>query len=490
MTAILRRLLAAAVLASLLTGCLRGTTSGDKAGGHGAPIVLRLAGADPSLEDEPAVAYFAQRVGQRSGHRLKVEIVNGWGGSRPSAEQRVVRAVAGGKADLGWVGTRVFDTLGVRSLQALTAPMLVDSYPVQRAVIESELPEQLLSPLDTLKVTGLAVLADGLQKPVGTRQPLLDPGDWAGIGFQSARSELHATSILALGATPVELCCEALDQALVAGTASGLAQNLRTYQDKGMENLARYVTVNVNLWPQTLALIAGSERFAQLTGRQRSWIRAAAADAVQRSLDLADNDAQYVHDLCGSVAFFATASQPQLADLRRAFVGVYRELERDPLTKATIGRIRQLKDAATPAEDVDIPPACTRARAEDPPAARPATALTGVYRWTLTEDDALALGTSLDRDPGKLASMPWIFTMTLGPQTWTLHRNARIEKGSGSYLVEGHRITFFWPRPAGISVLTFTVSENADGDLTLEPELPMNPHDQFLWSTHPWTKVG
>jgi hypothetical protein len=38
--------------------------------------------------------------------------------------------IGAGKVDLGWVGTRVFDTLGVASFQAVTAPMLIDNLSV------------------------------------------------------------------------------------------------------------------------------------------------------------------------------------------------------------------------------------------------------------------------------------------------------------------------------------------------------------------------
>src|SRR5207244_458877 len=103
--------------------------------------------------------------------------------------------VAAGSADLGWVGTRVFDTLGNDSFQALTAPMLIDSYPLERAVIESNVPRQMLGTLDSLRVTGLSMLGDGLRKPIGVRRPLLGPADWRGIVFESIRSNGQAEAI-------------------------------------------------------------------------------------------------------------------------------------------------------------------------------------------------------------------------------------------------------------------------------------------------------
>lgn len=75
-------------------------------------------------------------------------------------EQRFVRAVAAGEVDLGWVGTRAFAELGVTSLEALTAPFLVDSYALQAAILDSDLPERML---------GAFFGTTGLTPVVGTR---------------------------------------------------------------------------------------------------------------------------------------------------------------------------------------------------------------------------------------------------------------------------------------------------------------------------------
>jgi TRAP-type C4-dicarboxylate transport system substrate-binding protein len=167
-------------------GCSGGGAAGDKAGGSGEPVVLRLANTSGDLHAAPVIGDFVSQVKERSGGNLRIQVVNRWGEYAADAEQQVVRAVAAGKADLGWAGARVFDTMGVTSFQALQAPMLIDSYPLERAVVASGLPGQMLQGLNKVGVRGLGVLADGLHKPIAIKHPMLDAPEWRGITFGGA----------------------------------------------------------------------------------------------------------------------------------------------------------------------------------------------------------------------------------------------------------------------------------------------------------------
>ena len=68
-------------------------------------------------------------AGSRSGSSRS----GAWGG-----ENRVIDDVAAGEADLGWAGTRAFDTLGVDAFRPLHAPFLVNSYAAEAALVQSQ----------------------------------------------------------------------------------------------------------------------------------------------------------------------------------------------------------------------------------------------------------------------------------------------------------------------------------------------------------------
>jgi TRAP-type transport system periplasmic protein len=436
---------AAAVVAG---GCSGGTGRSDKAGGSGAPVVLRMANTAARLEYAPAVKDFVRRVNERSGGNVRIQVVDRWGEFSADAEQQVVRAVAAGKVDLGWAGTRVFDTMGVTSFQALQAPMLIDSYALERAVIASDLPRRMLPGLDHVGVAGLAVLADGLRKPIGVKRPVLGLADWRAMTFGTYRSEVQAQAIRSLGATPVEALGTARDQALKDSKLRGFELSLLVYQMSILEIPAPYVTANVNLWPQMDALIVNPGRFAALTDQERGWVRQAATDATLRSPDLADRDAQNLSLACRGGGRFQNASASDLAALRKAFGPVYQELERNSQTTVFIKMIQELKRSTRAEKPLTIPDNCTGPAPVAPTqgSGTGPSNLNGTYRFTITKRDALASPTE-DKSPDHLATFPWIFTATLKDGRWTLsHTGGEVQTDSSgdSYSVQGDHISFDW----------------------------------------------
>jgi TRAP-type C4-dicarboxylate transport system substrate-binding protein len=472
---------ALAVIAAVVAGgCSGGGTAGDKAGGAGEPVVLRMASAYGELNDVPAVQDFVSRVKERSGGNLRIQVANRWGDYATDAEQQVVRAVAAGKADLGWAGTRVFDTMGVTSFQALQAPMLIDSYALEQAVIASDIPGQMMHGFSKVGVQGLGVLADGLRKPIAVKQPMLGTADWRGMTFGTAMSVGQAQAIRALGATPMEIFRRSRNEALEEGKIQGFEMNLLLYEGNVSAHRAPYVTANVTLWPQMDALLANPGRLAALTGQQRGWLQQAAQDAAGRSADRADRDAQSLNNTCQSGARFANASQADLASLRKAFAPVYASLEQDPQTKAFIQRIQALKQSTPATAPLAIPAGCT-GEAPEQPAGNTGTApadLNGTYRYLLTKEDARKNG-----DP-EVDQFPILTTVKLQDG----QADGSCFGQGATYSVDGDRITFDAPEYSSSSTFTFSVDNQ--GNLHLTPVPPMDKGDAFQCSYKAWTKIG
>jgi len=462
------------------TACSVGGDAGDDKAGAAEPSVeLRLANTGADIAQTPAVGYFVDRVDELSGGHVRIEVEDQWAEFAPDAEQQVVHGVAAGDVDLGWVGSRVFDTLGVGSFQALTAPMLIDSYALENAVIEGGVTEDMMKGLDRLGVEGLAVLADALRRPVSVDAPILEPADWKDTSFGTLKSNQQLDALRALGGDPVEIFGPHRSEALENGTLQGFEFGLLLYSDPQWSSRAPYVAANVHLWPQMDVVLVNPERLDGLTSKQRGWLEKAARDAARRSAELANRDAWALDVACQGGARFADASKADLAALRRAFRPVYAGLRRQSATREFLARIEALKQS-TPAEAVlTIPTDCTGTAPKLPSvrAATPPSDLNGTYRWVLTQKDADKVG---DLDTG----YPHVNTITL--------KDGRLEGGcfgvdGGNYSVQGDRITFHSIEFDDDATVTFSTDEK--GNLHLEPVPPIDPGGVFECFYKPWTKI-
>lgn len=349
-----------AALALLLSACgVRGPI-GDKAGGvPGGRAVLLLATVSSQIQERPAVEYFISRVESLSGGNIRIAVRYNWASTHPDAEQQVVKAVAAGTIDLGVVGTQVLDTLGVRGFQALNAPLLVSSYPLEEAILRSGIPREMLASVGRLDVNGLALLGNGLRKPVGVAKPLLGPANWRGITFGIYKSNVLEQSVRALRATPLVAFSGLRSYYLSTGRLQGYELNVFRYYINGAWSQAHYITANVNLWPQVDILMANPWRLAQLTSQQQGWLEQAARDAADRSVNqLVRAEIAALPAICAHGTRFAYATRSALLRLRQAFMPVYSRLEQDPQTNRFIARIERIKRALPPARVPAIPRSC------------------------------------------------------------------------------------------------------------------------------------
>ena len=337
-----RVLLASGIGAVLgLTACSAGTSPSAIGGGLPPPVAVTLTlgvpdspGFPPEFQD---IAYFARQVRQISGGRMKIRIL--WEVTQvTNPEPATVSLVRDGKVDLGWVGARAWDTLGVRSFQALQAPFLIDSCPLLDAVIKSPMATQMLAGLNQAGFTGLGLYPDQLRHLVGFRKPLASLRDLRGAGIRVPSSRASHALFRALGAVPVHLAGSAFDDAIASGTVDGVDASAGFAATTG----GRFLTGNITLYPRTSTLFASAGRFAKLTPSQQQVLRSAARRTFTFAL-VTPPEPGGPALFCSSGGKVVTATEPAVDAIERAADPVYAYLEQDPQTKVFIRQIQQMK---------------------------------------------------------------------------------------------------------------------------------------------------
>jgi len=456
-------------------------SSADKAGNPDAPVVLRLADPyDVTITDSEALQWIVKRVEKISHGKLRIRIVyNAAGDKIPGVEAQVARMVEKGKFDLGWIGTRAWDELGVKSFQALQAPFLITDYALLDRILTGSLAGRMLVGLPSRSFVGIVLVPDLMRHPIGVKRPLVSLADFKGARIRDIPSRATDTLLRALGAVPVHVAGADYSDALVHRRIDG--QELPVVNSFGF-----FVTGNVSFFPKVMTLFAGRQAFDRLSESQKAVLRDAAVQ-LRRHI-FAPSENALIAQICSAKPHgrVVLATKQQLAQLEHAARPAYVQLDRDPKTRALIAAIRQLK-ASLPAPIPIVAPSSCAGDTKPPPATGPAqdpSLLNGTYRWVLTAAAARAFGPPAS-DPGN-EHYPSMTQAVLkdGKWIWTTAPENR-----GTYTIRGHTLAFV--SSSFTYPVSFTFRRDGDGTLHLKPVQPMEPGDEWVWSGGaPWHRVG
>ena len=436
------------VLAALLLATVVGCDAADratKAGGSAPVLTLRLGTNDaPASPVGPVLEDFADRVRQLSDGTLRIEPV--WtanGADLPAWDQRIARKVVAGELDLALVPTRAWDTEGVDSLRALSAPLLLTSQPLIRDVVSGDLVSDLMSGLPAVGVTGLALLPEGLRHVFSFGPPVVSPAGLAGARLRTPRSDTGYAVFRAWGAVPQDLVGADFEDAVADGRVAAADSSFA--RAATLPSPATTVAANVTPSATVHALVVRTSVLDGLTERQAEILGRAATAVRDELLASPPDEAALARAFCAAGGRVVNASPSDLLALETAAQPVHDVLAREPATQGLLASIRQRKAALPPPPDV---PACAPAPAAAPrrlPPGAPADTRglfpEGVYRMSVTVDGLIAQGAR--PEDAETTGGAWTLTFAGGKVTIddVSERTGRSTTETGSYCVTGSRVT-------------------------------------------------
>jgi hypothetical protein len=199
---------------------------------------------------------------------------------------------------------------------------------------------------------------------------------------------------------------------------------------------------NVNLWPRSLVLFAGSAAYDRLSKDQQDLLRSAAKNAVAAAVSQDSGfEAESAGNLCrkGNTAFDA-ATPHQLEELRSAVQPVYADLERDPEQRAVIEAVEKVKaELGQPASAIATCTPPPNASSNGAP-----TPVDGVWSMDTVRKDA---GPEYyDENWGH-----WVFVFSRGHFVITQENDTSCTWGYGTYAVNGSRMSWSFVDGGGIA---------------------------------------
>ena len=361
-----------------------GKAGGAPAAAPNGTITLTFASADPL----PVDTTFATLVDQDSGGHLRLRTVF-YNARSVSVDQTIAADLQKGKLDVGDVGSRAWESLGVSAFRAYQDPFLITSRELLDAAVTGPVAAGLLATLKPAGITGLAIAPDSIRYLYSTR-PLTTPAQFSGAKIRINDSATTSEVLTALGATPVTDIASGPQavQALRDGTLTAIESNPVNAMENGYVQVAPYVVVNAPLFAKTTTFAVNSAQLARLPARDAGWLRQAAQQAAATEATSAADRTMW-GTLCGQGLKPLALTGQQLTVLQNAEAPTYADLAADSQTTLAIDRIGGL---ATSEPRMDAWATCHGVGI----AASPTKILDGTYGVTVTQADVVASGDCTD----------------------------------------------------------------------------------------------
>jgi hypothetical protein len=281
-------------------------------------------------------------VAKRSEGSIRIDVSPEWHREKVDFEAGVVRAVRAHRADLGVVGARVWDTLGVTSLQAMIAPFLVDNLSRSSAACS-----RARSAEDARRRVAWAAASKASRfcrdrcgcRSVLTR-PLVRRADYAGFRMGAYPGRVEALTHRALGA---RFATTSASTAPARGRGPELLGRRRRRRLPRQRRSRR----NVVFWPRPETVVMNRGAFEALTPAQAAGARRRRPEMrsgrVSRRSSALEKNA--VASICQrKLASLVTAPR---SGRRRAASGgparLTRSSDRNAETRDLIARVRALR---------------------------------------------------------------------------------------------------------------------------------------------------
>lgn len=283
-------------------------------------------GDNPELN---ALAAFKQRVEERTGGDVKVEIFPG--GQLGGGGRAAVEAVQQGVADL-YLSTDADFAGFYPPVQVLSTPYLFEDADSAWDFFAGSFAAKLAE--EVREETGIRTLSMaelGFRSFTSSKRLFVQPEDVKGLRIRVQESPIYLRMIEALGASPTPIPSTELLMALKQGVVDGAENALSVIHDFGMADVQKYITINEHVMG-VLFVIMNDEVYEGLTPEQQEAVNEGTAELnrvlrEQKSERKADYIAKIrakgaeVHESTPDekAAFKALMQEPVLAHLAEKF---------------------------------------------------------------------------------------------------------------------------------------------------------------------------
>jgi len=184
--------------------------------------VLKLGhGLNPSHSVHKAMEFMAKRVQEKSEGRMRIDI---YPSEQLGSERECLELLQIGSLDMTKVSCSVLEGF-VPAMSVLSLPYIFRDEEHRFQVLEGEIGKQLLLEGEEYWLRGLCYFDAGTRSFYSKDEPILNPGDLAGLKIRTQESPTSIKMVQAMGGSPTPIAWGELYSALQQGVVDGAENN-------------------------------------------------------------------------------------------------------------------------------------------------------------------------------------------------------------------------------------------------------------------------
>ena len=249
--------------------------------------------SQPSNPLTAGLNMFAKEVAEKSGGRIEVVVYHS---AQLGGERDYVEGMQLGSVEMAITSTPVLTAWEPR-LGIFSLPFLIKSGDQLDKVLDGPTGQELAGRFGGFKVRLLGWFDWGPRVMHNSKRRVLTPADTKGLKFRTVQDPIYVAAYEALGASAVPMARPEVYSALKQGVIDGTDTDMTNYEDQGDYEVAKYTTINVELFQTVGPLMISEAVFSKLppdlqkvlvdaardvAPKQRASIRDAEAAATER----------------------------------------------------------------------------------------------------------------------------------------------------------------------------------------------------------------
>jgi tripartite ATP-independent transporter DctP family solute receptor len=232
--------------------------------------------AQPTNPFHKGMEHFAQKVKEKTGGRVEIQLFHS---QQLGGERDYIEGLQLGSLEMA--ATSIGPLMGFeKSMGLLTLPFIFRSSQHLDAVLDGPIGTELAGKLVPKGIRLIGYLELGARYLHNSQRMIEKPEDMKGLKFRAIENPIHLETYRALGARAVPMARPEVYTALKQGVLDGLDNALAFYESMGDYEVAKYLTLGVQLF-QTPGALMVSEKFYQ---RLPPDVQKALAEAARESV--------------------------------------------------------------------------------------------------------------------------------------------------------------------------------------------------------------